>query len=73
MIRTIFSINFTSAEKKRIDRAAQLTGWRKSESAIFARALLLETVRNLIRKPTRRRAHPAASRQKRRAVNASSA
>ena len=52
MIRTIFSLNFTSAEKKRIDRAAQLTGWGKSESAIFARALLLETVRNLIRKPS---------------------
>jgi hypothetical protein len=39
--RVIFTLMFTVAEKRRIDKAAINSGWQRGESAIFARQLLL--------------------------------
>jgi hypothetical protein len=56
--RTIYTLSFTAAERRRIDQAAKICGWtidEKNESASFARQLLLPVVAEILRasRPTR--------------------
>jgi hypothetical protein len=45
----IFTLSFTEAERRRIDRAASIYDWKSDESALFARQLLLGNVAEILR------------------------
>lgn len=45
--QSMFTLRFAPAEKHLIDAAAGSCGWNPSETALFARTLLLQTVEKL--------------------------
>jgi hypothetical protein len=44
-----WTIDFTSAEKRRIEMAAKECGWQPGEGAAFGRQLLLKNVASILR------------------------
>ena len=50
-----WTIDFTSAEKRRIEMAAKECGWQPGEGAAFGHRLLLKNVASILRPtPTKR-------------------
>lgn len=48
----IHTLKFSSYEKRRIARAARICGWKRGESAEFARFMLLEDVATILAAPS---------------------
>jgi len=49
------TMQFTPAEVRRIEKAANLCGWRRGEGPDFARKILLRAVAQILREPARTR------------------
>jgi hypothetical protein len=47
--RAMRTLHFTEREKACVDKAAKICGWAEGESAIFARALLLQDVSAILK------------------------
>ena len=47
--KSLSTLSFTAAERRRIDHAAEICDWKSDESALFARQLLLRNVAEILR------------------------
>jgi hypothetical protein len=53
------TIQFTMAEKRRIEKAAKICGWQTGEGAAFGSQLLLRNVASILRSAAKRdKKHP---------------
>jgi len=52
-MKTTLSVQFTQAEVRRINKAAEICGWKKGEGAGCARELVLRSVGEILRSEAR--------------------